>query len=1067
MQINTTASLDWLENPEIFEINRIKAHSSHEYFLTEAGSREGVCDCRQSLNGSWKFSYADCPDKRQADFYKAGFDDSSFGTIEVPGHIQLQGYDSCHYTNTVYPWDGQEPLLPPMVSGRYNPVGSYVKTFEVEEALKGKPLFISFQGVESAFYVWLNGKFIGYSEDSFTPAEFELTEAVEEGENRLAVEVYKRCSGSWLEDQDFWRFSGIFREVYLYAVPELHVRDLSVIADTDDTYRDGKLAVSWELEGREKTDGASVLARLLDPQGNELLRSKSLPVKWKESENGAPCTAKMSWEGCVPDVALWSAEMPSLYTLKLLVCQGEKTVETVQEQVGFRRFEMKEGRMLLNGKRIIFRGVNRHEFDMRRGRAVTEEDMIYDILFMKRHNINAVRTCHYPNQNLWYRLCDRYGIYLIDETNLETHGSWQKQNRLDISWNIPGSLPEWKEAVVDRARSMYERDKNHPSILIWSCGNESYAGDDIAAMTEFFHEKDATRLVHYESVFWNRKYDFISDMESRMYAKPAEIEAYLEKHPAKPYISCEYLHTMGNSGGGMHLYTSLEDRYEQYQGGFIWDYIDQAILTKNEQGEAYLAYGGDFEDRPSDYEFCGNGLLFADRTVTPKVQEVKQLYAPVVLTPDQNGVMIRNRNHYVTTESYLFKAVLLQDGNEVSSCEFRKVVPPLSEEYYPLTLMQQLGEAGEYTLQVTAHLAEKTAWADAGHEISCGQYVCTLEAASAVSDLEKDLMEVPLSVAENVRIDAERAQKLAKNIGQGGETSGKNPGNGQEDPFRIVVGDTNVGVFGDRFSMRFSSTENGISSLVYDGTEYITRTPKASYWRACTDNDRGCNHGFDRGFWLSAGLYQKKKGIKVEKSDQAVRITFTWEIPYSDGAWYRTTYLVGRDGGLHVQAVFGGAKGLPELPSFGMEWKLKERFHCIRYYGMGPEENYADRNKGARLGVFSTTAKENLTPYLVPQECGNRTGVRWVEVTDEEGKGLRFEREREAFEFSALPYGTLELEQAMHQYELGNPHYTWLRILACQMGIGGDDSWGAPVHEEFRIPSDQVITLAYCVRPVI
>ena len=337
----------------------------------------------------------------------------------------------------------------------------------------------------------------------------------------------------------------------------------------------------------------------------------------------------------------------------------------------------------------------------------------------------------------------------------------------------------------------------------------------------------------------------------------------------------------------------------------------------------------------------------------------------------------------------------------------------------------------------------------------------------ALAALEKGLKEVPLSVAENMKTDAEQALHTSRLKEKESEKSGFNPVDGQKDPFRIVVGDTNVGVFGERFSMRFSLTENGISSLVYDGTEYITRTPKAAYWRACTDNDRGCNHGFDRGFWLSAGLFQKKKGIRIEKSEDVVRVTFTWEIPCSDGAEYRTSYLVGRDGTLHVQAVYSGAAGLPEIPSFGMEWKLKERWHCIRYYGLGPEENYADRRCGARLGIFSTTAKENMTPYLVPQECGNRTGVRWLELTDEEGKGLHFEMETEAFEFSALPYGTLEIEQAMHQYELGIPHYTWLRILACQMGVGGDDSWGAPVHEEYRIPSDQKLTLSYCVRPVL
>ena len=1039
----TEASLKWLEDPEVFAVNRIDAHSDHDYSIG-SGETGGEKKCRQSLNGTWKFAYAPNPDSRQADFYREDFDDSGFGEIQVPGHIQLQGYDRCHYTNTPYPWDGKEALLPPMVSKTDNPVGSYVKEFETERGLAGKRLFLSFQGVESAFYVWLNGTFIGYSEDSFTPAEFEITDVVREGTNRLAVEVYKRSTGSWLEDQDFWRFSGIFREVYLYAVPQVHIRDLKVIADTDETFTEGRLRVCWDLTG-EDLSGVSVCGRLKDAQGNTVLHAQG------RTEN--------QWEAVLPHAKLWSAEDPNLYTLELEVSQDGTLLETVAETVGFRHFEIVDGVMCLNGKRIIFRGVNRHEFDWKRGRAVTKEDMIFDILFMKQNNINAVRTCHYPNQNLWYRLCDRYGIYLIDETNLETHGSWQKLGMVEPSWNVPGSRPEWKAAVVDRARSMYERDKNHPSVLIWSCGNESYAGEDIAAMTDFFHAQDKTRPVHYEGVFHNRAFDRISDMESRMYAKPADIIEYLEQHPAKPYISCEYMHAMGNSCGGMHLYTELEDRYEQYQGGFIWDYIDQAILAKNEQGEDYLAYGGDFDDRPSDYEFCGNGILFADRTVTPKVQEVRLLYAPVLLTPDRQGVTIRNRNNYVTTKGYLFRMAVLKDGEEIASKEFTAVVEALAEGYVPLEL-PKTEEPGEYTIQVTAHLAQDTLWAKAGHEISFGQYVYEIgERTSTEADPAGTAwQDVPLSLAKNAGKDFDRFLAYAGGpVWESQEASGG---------FRIVIGDSNIGIFGDKFSVGFSASEFGLSSLVYDGTEYITRTPKATFWRACTDNDRGCAHGFDTSMWLPAGLFLRRKDLRIERTADQIRVTFIWEIPSANGTRYQVSYLTGQDGVVHVHAVYSGAEGLPELPAFGMEWKLKERYQNIRYYGLGPDENYFDRKHGARLGIFDTTVKENMTPYLVPQECGNRTGVRWVTLTDEKGRGLCFTAEDKPFECSALPYGTLEIEQAMHPAELGKPHYTWLRILACQMGVGGDDSWGAPVHEQYRIPSDRPIEVSYRISPV-
>lgn len=479
------SSLEWLENPEVFAVNREKAHSSHLFYEAEEDMLTGgAMPLKQSLNGTWRFICSPCPDERPADFYKMDYSCEEFGTIQVPGHIQTQGHDRCQYVNTMYPWDGREELRPPHISHTDNPVGSYVKEFEVDPVLRGKKIYISFQGVETAFYVWLNGTFIGYSEDSFTPSEFELTDAIQDGVNKLAVEVYKRSSASWLEDQDFWRFSGIFREVYLYAVPEIHVRDMFWNGSLDDTYTDGVFSLKAEIAG--DLEGTAELM-LKDAEGRVILsESKSL-------------SETVCWSGEIPKVRAWSAEEPNLYSLYLYVRNEAGGVkEIVRESVGFRRFEMKDGIMLLNGKRIIFRGVNRHEFNVRRGRSVTEEDMLWDIRFMKRNNINAVRTSHYPNQNLWYRLCDEYGIYLIDETNLETHGSWQKNGTCDPSWNVPGSLPEWEACVVDRAESMFERDKNHPSVLIWSCGNESYAGEDILKMSQFFHEHDSSRLVHYE-----------------------------------------------------------------------------------------------------------------------------------------------------------------------------------------------------------------------------------------------------------------------------------------------------------------------------------------------------------------------------------------------------------------------------------------------------------------------------------------------------------------------------------------------------------------------------------------
>ena len=996
------AKLSWLEDPEVFAVNRIPAHSDHTYFEKETEERP----LRQCLNGSWLFSYAKNPSMRVERFYEDSYDCSGFDMIQVPGHLETQGYGRNQYINTMYPWDGEEFLRPPMVSKRNNPVGSYVKYFTLEEQMKGKRTFISFQGVETAFYVWLNGTFIGYSEDSFTPAEFELTETLREGENKLAVEVYKRSSASWLEDQDFFRFSGIFRDVFLYSIPRVHVRDIFVKAGLTDSYQEGTIEIRAELIG--DIDDVTIEASLRDGDEKEI---------WNGNAEGKE---EVFFKASGLAVLPWSAEEPRLYRLYLYVKNEEgQILEFIPQKVGFRRFEMKDRIMCLNGKRILFKGVNRHEFDPVRGRAITREDMLWDIRFMKQHNINAVRTSHYPNQTLWYELCDEYGIYLIDETNLESHGSWQKLGEVEPSWNVPGDRPEWKAAVLDRASSMFERDKNHPSVLIWSCGNESYAGTDIEAMSEYFHEKDDSRLVHYEWVFWNRKYDHISDMESRMYAKPAEIEEYLENDPKKPYISCEYMHSMGNSTGGMKLYTDLEKKYPLYQGGFIWDYIDQSLYRVNELGERVLTYGGDHDERATDYEFCGNGIVYADRKASPKAQEVKALYADIKLEPDEKGVKIINDSLFVSTGRYVLAYRLLKEDRCLYEAEAETDVAPESEAYVNLTYPELPG-TGEFIYEVSLRLKEDTLWAKAGHEISFGQYV---------------------------KKTADKAEEKTY-------------------PLEIIRGDVNIGVRGRGFTAMFSKAEGGIASLCYDGVEYITRTPKLTFWRALTDNDRGAKTGFDAAQWMTAGLFYKLTDVDVQEQKDQVCVTFEYLLPTVPQTKAYVSYRVTGDGKIHVHALYKGTDGLPEMPAFGMDMKLKARYDRVRYYGRGPEENYLDRREGARLGVYSYQAADNLSAYLFPQECGNRMDVRWVEVTDADGQGLRFETEGVPFENSVLPCSAYELEAATHREELPKAHYSWVRILESQMGVGGDDSWGAPVHEEYRLSSDIDRNIKFTIQKV-
>ncbi len=1001
-----TAKLEWLNDPQVFSVNRISAHSDHQYYESKQDAEDCDMRLRQMLNGTWQFSFAEKPEERVKEFYEEDFNADKFDSIMVPGHIELQGFGRCQYINTMYPWDGISDLRPPFTDPENNPVGSYLREFELDTELKNKRLFLSFQGVETAFYVWLNGVFIGYSEDSFTPSEFEITHAVCDGVNRLAVEVYKRSSASWIEDQDFFRFSGIFRDVYLYAVPSCHVRDLFVHADVSDDYKDGLLRAELSLMGEIK---GSVSAVLKDREGNDVLSFDAQTAK-----------ADTVLTGCVPGARLWNGEDPYLYQLWIsLFDENGQLKEVIPQKLGFRRFEMVNNVMCLNGKRIVFRGVNRHEFNVRRGRAITKEDMLWDIRFMKQHNINAVRTCHYPDQSLWYRLCDEYGIYLIDEANLESHGSWQKMGDCEPSWNVPGSLPEWKDCVVDRAKSMLERDKNHPSILIWSCGNESYAGEDILAMSEFFKERDPDRLVHYEGVFWNREFDRTSDMESRMYAKPDEVERYLSENPKKPFILCEYMHAMGNSLGGMNKYTDLEDRYEMYQGGFIWDYIDQSLMKKDAYGEEHMTYGGDFEDRPTDYSFCGDGIVFADRTASPKAQEVKYLYQDLRLVPDEKGVKIENRRLFENTSDCEFIYTVLRNGEPVYQKQFNAVVEPLNSAYITVEI-PEWKEAGEYVHQVSAILKEDTLWADSGFETAFG---------------------------ESVREIKGQQQPCGKK------------------PLNIVYGDVNIGVSGEGFRILFSRQEGSIVSIVYDGKEWVGRPLMPVYWRATTDNDKGNRFSVKSSMWLGAGRFPayRNENCKVEEGEGCITVTYTYQLPTVPQTETQVIYEVNSTGSIHVKAVYHGKEGLPELPAFGMRLITPAAAKQFTWYGRGPEENYCDRKEGARLGIYKDTPEGNVSPYLVPQECGNRTGVRWLKVSDRKGNSIGFRAVKAPFEASVLPYTAEELEVATHNEELSAPRYTVINIFGAMRGVGGDDSWGAPVHPEYCISGEGELVTEFTI----
>ena len=627
------ADMKWLDNPEVFKVNQLEPHSDHCYYLDYADMKKEKNPLLQSLNGQWEFAYSKNVMERPVDFYKETFDASGFDKIMVPGHIELAGYDKIRYINTMYPWEGKEyhrGAYSMQATGaeegmfseaQYNPVGSYIKYFDLDKNMCGKRIHICFEGVEEAMYLWLNGQFIGYAEDSFTPSEFDLTPYIKEKGNVLAVQVHKMSTAAFLEDQDFFRFFGIFRNVTLKAIPDVHLEDVWFKPVLNQDNESGSVSVSMKVSA---TDSQNVTAGfILKDREENILVEKSLQLN-KENDHleGTICVDLES-------VKLWDNHNPYLYHAYVeLKAEDGSLAEVIPYDIGFRRIEIIDKVVYLNGKRLVITGVNRHEWNARTGRCIGIEDMKADISCMLRNNINSVRTCHYPDQIPWYYMCDDAGIYVMAETNLESHGSFQKLGAIEPSCNVPGSIPQWRDAVLERAKNNFETFKNHTSILFWSLGNESYAGDDIEAMNVYFAEKQDGRLVHYESSYYNRAYeDTISDFETRMYAKPEDVEEYLNNSPKKPYILCEFMHDMGNSMGGLGSYMKLIDKYDMYHGGFIWDFIDQAIMVKDSvTGKDVLRYGGDFDDKPADYEFSANGIVFADRKEKPAMQEVRYYY---------------------------------------------------------------------------------------------------------------------------------------------------------------------------------------------------------------------------------------------------------------------------------------------------------------------------------------------------------------------------------------------------------------------------------------------------------
>ena len=986
---------DRIKDPGYFQENRMLPHSDHKYYRGHEGG-----DFRYSLNGVWKFHHAKNYSLAPEAFYAADYDCRAWDDISVPGHIEMQGYGIPQYVNVQYPWDGLEDIEPGDIPTEFNPVATYVKYFTLEETGllldASEKIYISFQGVESGFALWLNGHYIGYSTDSFTPSEFALSEYINKtGLNKLAVQVYRFTAGSWLEDQDFFRFSGIFRDVFLYAIPQVHVRDLKIDTKLSEDFSSAELSVAMELTGAGST-------KLRLTYEDELIC---------ECEGKSPCI--------VPKPKLWSAEYPHLYTLTIEVYDTSMALqEVVVQSVGFRRFEMIDGIMCINGKRIAFYGTNRHEFSCYTGRALPKELMEEDVLAMKRNNINALRTSHYPNDSYIYELCDKYGLYVIDEVNLETHGQWAKTYKHGLDVALPGDRADWKDIVIDRVDSLYQRDKNHPSIIIWSLGNESLGGSVMLDMANHFRKLDQSRLVHYEGVAWDARHPNTTDMYSYMYTAAADLEKMLETNTDKPCILCEYVHTMGNSGGAMYKYIELMDKQPRYQGGFIWDYVDQSLIKKDRYGKEFQAYGGDHGERPTDYNFSGNGIMYGDRRPSPKMQSVKFNYRQLRVSFPGNGkFLIENKYLFTPSSDFDCLAILEKDGKEVARKSIKTDVPPLATGAYSIPLDFPEAE-GEYAITVSLRLREDCDWGPRKHEVAYGQLTKQINAAPKIN----------------------------------------------KEPVKVIANGNNIGVKGMHFSALFSRERGGMVSYRYAGREMIEKIPMPNFWRAPVDNDIGNQMPKRYAQWKLASLYATLESLEHENTETTATITCKYKFPTTPESSCELRYIVHGDGTVKVD-LSCTPEGHTPMPEFGLLFKFNADYENLEWFGPGPEETYVDRPCGAKLGIYRNKVADNMAAYLVPQESGNKVNVRWAKLTDNAGRGIYFTG-LPLMEFSALPFTPHEIENAMHHYELPAPHYSVVRVNLRQMGIAGDQSWGALTHPEYLLPENESLNFSFSFKGI-
>ncbi|MTI38719.1 glycoside hydrolase family 2 TIM barrel-domain containing protein [Fulvivirga lutimaris] len=1011
---------EW-EDPEIFQINREYPTASFDRY-TDAATAIVNEDWKnsplyKSLNGTWDFYYADSVQARPTDFYKEGFDIAGWDKIEVPSNWEIKGYGIPFYTNITYMF----PPNPPVIPHEMNNNGNYKKAFEISKDWDGKDIYLHFAGVSGAMYVWLNGKMVGYNEGSKTAAEFKITDLVKTGTNNLAVQVMRWSDASYIEDQDFWRLSGIERDVYVYAANKVTLRDFRVTSDLENDFKDGVFKVALKIDnntGELKNETVSV--KLLD--GDQEIFSENKTVDLNPKRN------RVDFEKEIPAVKVWSAEHPNLYTL-LITVNGESTAV----KVGFRNIAIKNNQFLVNGKPILIKGVNLHDHSDTKGHVVSKDLVMKDLEVMKKHNVNAIRCSHYPKDPQFYRLTDKYGFYVIDEANIETHGMGATNQGLDSDKERqavhPAYLPAWKAAHLDRTVRMFERDKNHPSIVTWSLGNEAGNGDNFFATYDWLKKQDSSRPTQYEGATNYAN----SDIQVPMYWSIESMIEYAESNPTRPLIQCEYAHAMGNSVGNLQDYWDVIEQYDIMQGGFIWDWVDQGLLTKNEKGEEFWAYGGDLGgyDFQNDDNFCINGLVNPDRTPHPSLYEVKKVYQSIKFKSsdlESGEIEVKNMYDFTNLSEYDFSWKILENGIQKSE----GVMPMLDIEPYEsrkvtIELPQLEDNSAEYNINIYAKTKSATDLVPAGHVIAYEQF-----------QLNEPTRNVTLSKIKN--------------------------------PLEVTNDDKSISIAGEGFKMAFDKATGTLSTLDYGQGNMIVEGIKANFWRAPIDNDFGYNMPEKLGVWKEASSEQTLLSIKQKEADDGlVSIESIFELASVNGK-VTINYTINDVGEVMVKTKLKGIdSSLPVLPRFGNNFIISKGFDQVKWFGRGPYENYQDRNTSALVGQYEASVSDLYFAYIRPQENGYRTDTRWVAFTNSAGKGIKI-MASEHFSFSAhhqynADFDAGEKKQQRHTTDIVKRDFVNINIDHSQMGVGGDTSWGRMAHEEYQIQPAN-LSYSFKIEPV-